>query len=44
MICEDCGTEEDVYETICPHDLDMLGIETPVRLCEVCEDERWGEV
>jgi len=41
MICDDCGTEENVHETTCPYDSYMLGIETPVNLCDDCEDKRW---
>ena len=42
MICDECGTNKDVYETSRPYDSYVLGIETSVHLCDDCEDEEWA--
>ena len=35
LVCEDCGTTENVKETICPYESEINGIEVKVILIQM---------
>ena len=39
LICESCGTEKNVKETLNPYALEISGREVEVRLCDHCYRE-----
>lgn len=40
LVCDDCGTDEDVYETTCPFASEIHDKEVECDLCSSCERER----
>lgn len=41
LVCEDCGTTENVEETICPFSFEIRNEEIPATLCKECEHQRF---
>ena len=41
LVCEDCGTEEDVKETVCPFKAEIYNEEVPATLCKECAYQRF---
>lgn len=44
MTCEDCGGVEGVDDTFCPYDQEISGIDSPVRLCGPCCQQRANDI
>jgi len=44
IICDDCGTDKDVKQTICPFQDDVYGKRVKVKLCDKCYHERCMDI
>ena len=44
LVCDDCGTDVEVVETICPYDLEINLTESPMNLCDDCYGLRCDEI
>lgn len=42
--CEDCGTTDNVTETVCPFAQDVHNKEIPAVLCDKCCSERAADI
>ena len=41
LVCEDCGTTQNVKKTVCPYEKEINGKIIPVVLCNECYKCRW---
>jgi hypothetical protein len=44
LICDDCGTDEGVEETICPYANEINNQIIDVDLCEECKQQRAEDI
>ena len=44
LVCDDCGTEENVEETFCPYAEEIRNKEIPANLCRPCYRERCRDI
>ena len=44
LVCQDCGTEKNVQETVCPFAQEMSGTEVQIIVCNNCYRERVWDI